>query len=104
MSFDTSRVANKWQGYLPSNYRSYWSHVWNSTQSGKEVAFIWSIWQKVVIVNEWRACITHVSISKQFIFYLPNTSELIKHNIWECIQARKEMVVDDFHHAQTLWG
>ena len=43
---DTTRAADKWQGYLSGNYKFYWSQVWNPMRSGKEAAFIWSIWHK----------------------------------------------------------
>ena len=85
----SSRVADKWQGYLPGNYRFQWSQVWDSNRSSKEAAFIWSIWHKAVAVNEWRARIAPASISKQCIFCLPNTSESVKHKFWDCIQARR---------------
>ena len=49
-----TRAADKWQGYLPGNYRFQWSQVWDPLRSGKEAAFIWSIWHKAVAVNEWR--------------------------------------------------
>ena len=86
---DTTRAAHKWQGYLPGNYKFYWSQVWDPLQAGKEAAFIWSIWHKAVAVNEWRARIAPVSISKQCPFCLPNTSESVKHKFWDCIQARR---------------
>ena len=82
-------VAEKWQGYLPANYRFYWSQVWDPLRAGKEATFMWSIWHKVVAVNEWRAKIAPASISKQCPFCLPNTSESIKHKFWDCIQARR---------------
>ena len=85
----TSRAADKWQGYLPGNYRFQWSQVWDPLRSGKEAAFIWSIWHKAVAVNEWRARIAPASISKQCVFCLPNTSESVKHKFWDCIQARR---------------
>ena len=86
---NTTHAAEKWQGYLPGNYRFYWSQVWNPLRSGKEAAFIWSIWHKAVAVNEWRARIAPASISKQFVFCLPNISESVKHKFWDCIQARR---------------
>ena len=83
------RVAEKWQGYLPANYRYYWSQVWDPLRAGKEAAFLWSIWHKAVAVNEWRAKIAPAFISKQCPFCLPNTSESVKHKFWDCIQARR---------------
>ena len=83
-----NNAVDKWQGYLPRNYKFYWSQVWDPLQARKEVAFMWSIWHKAVAVNERRARITPASISKQCIFYLPNTSELVKHKFRDCIQAR----------------
>jgi hypothetical protein len=38
-----TRARDKWQGYLPGNYRFFWSQVWDPLRVGKEVAFIWSI-------------------------------------------------------------
>ena len=64
----STRAADKWQGYLPGNYRFPWSQVWNPLRAGKEAAFIWSIWHKAVVVNEWRTRMASVSISKQCIF------------------------------------
>jgi hypothetical protein len=86
---DITRVGDKWQGYLPDNYRFLWSQVWDPLHSGKEAVFIWSIWHKAVAVNEWRARIAPASISKQCIFCLPNTSESVKHKFWDCIQAHR---------------
>ena len=84
----TTRAGDKWQGYLPGNYRFHWLQVWDPLRSGKEAAFMWSIWHKAVAVNEWRARIAPASISKQCVFCLPNTSESVKHKFWDCIQAR----------------
>ena len=84
-NLDTTRAAKIWQGYLLGNYKLFWSHVWYSLQSGKETTFIWSVWYKVVAVNEWKARIAPTFISKQCVFYLPNTSESVKHKIWDCI-------------------
>ena len=36
-----TRAADKWQGYLPGNYKFYWSEVWDPLCAGKEAAFIW---------------------------------------------------------------
>ena len=77
-------------GLPPGKYRFYWSQVWDPLRSGKEVAFIRSIWHKMVDVNEWRARIPPVSISKQCVFCLPNTSESVKHKLWDCIQASRQ--------------
>ena len=69
---------DKRQGYLLGKYKFYWSKVWDSLQSDKETAFTWSIWHKVVEVNEWKVCITPTSICKQYnVFFgcLPNTNE-----------------------------
>jgi hypothetical protein len=85
----STRARDKWQGYLPSNYRFFWSQVWDPLRSGKEAAFMWSIWHKAVAVNEWRARIAPASISRQCVFCLPNTSESVKHKFWDCIQARR---------------
>ena len=48
-----SRVANKWQGYVPHYYCFNWSHVWASARSGKEFAFMWYVWHKAVAINKW---------------------------------------------------
>lgn len=61
---DTTRAAVKWQGYFLGNYWFYWSQVWDLVHFGKEAVFMWFIWRKAVVVNEWRACITSTSISK----------------------------------------
>lgn len=61
--------------------------------------------KKTVAVNEWRACIALVSISKQCGFCLANTSESGKHKFWDCIQARRVWIyMGHFHHARTLRG
>ena len=60
----TTRLADKWQGYFLGNYKFYWSQVWKPLRSGKEAAFMWSIWHKAVAVNEWRARIAPASTSK----------------------------------------
>ena len=85
----TTRAGEKWQGYLPGNYRLYRSHVWDPLRSSKEAAFMWFIWHKVVAINEWRAQIAPAFISKQCLICLPNTSESIKHKFWDSIQARR---------------
>jgi hypothetical protein len=85
----TTHATYKWQGYSLSNYRFHWSQVWDLLRSGKETAFMWSIWHKVVDVDEWRVYIAPASISKQCVFYLLNTSESVKHKLWDCIQARR---------------
>ena len=46
-----TRAAEKWQGYLPSNYRFHWSQVWDPLRSDKEAAFMWPFWHKAVAVN-----------------------------------------------------
>lgn len=63
-----TRAAEKWQGYLPSNYRFYWSQVWDLLCLGKEATLMWFIWHEVVAVNEWRTRIAPTSISKQCPF------------------------------------
>ena len=85
----TNHVADKCQGYIPRNYKFYWSQVWDPLRLGKEANFTWSIWHKVVAVNEWRAQIASISIYEQCIFCLPNTSEAVKHKLWDYIQARR---------------
>ena len=82
-------AANNCQGYLPGNYKLYWSQVWDPLRSRNEAAFMWFIWHKVVAINEWRAYIALVSISKQCVFCLLNTNESIKHKFWGCIQPRR---------------
>jgi hypothetical protein len=47
------------------------------------------MWHKVVDVDEWRVYIALASISEQCVFYLLNTSESVKHKLWDCIQARR---------------
>ena len=63
-----TRAANKWQGLLHGNYRFYWSQIWDPQRPGKEVAFIWSIWHKAVVVNEWRARIAPATIPSNVDF------------------------------------
>ena len=36
----STHAMDKWQGYLPGNYKFYWSQVWDPLRSGKEAAFI----------------------------------------------------------------
>lgn len=60
----TTRMVDKWQGYLPGTYRLYWSQLWDPLRAGKESTFMWFIWHKTVIVNEWRGRIAPISISK----------------------------------------
>ena len=48
-----------------------------------------SIWHKAVVVNEWRVHIALTTISKQCVFCFPNTSESSKHDLWDCIQAKR---------------
>lgn len=50
-----TKASDKWQGYLPCNYKFYWSQVWDPARFGNEAEFMWSMWHKVVVVNEWRA-------------------------------------------------
>ena len=85
----STHAGDKWQGYLPGNYKFYWSQIWDPFRVGKETAFIWSIWHKAIAVNEWRARITPTSLSKQCVFCLPHTSEFVEHKFWDCIQARR---------------
>ena len=80
-----NNATEKWQGDLQRNYKFYWSPVWDPLQAWKEASFMWSAWHKAIAVNEWRACIAPISISKQCIFCLPNTGESIKHKLWDCI-------------------
>ena len=92
-----------------------------SLRSGKETAFKWFIWHKALAITEWRVCIAHASISKRRIFCLPNTSKSIRHELWDCIQARRAQRwatfimhelcgvrrtgnCDSFHWKQALFG
>ena len=50
---------------------------------------MWSIWHKVVAMNEWRACIAPASTPKRCVCCLPNTNESDKHKFWDCIQAQR---------------
>lgn len=79
------RETNKWQMCIMRYYKFYESQVWDLACFGKEA----TIRHKVITVNEWRACIAPACISKQCGFFcLPTISESIKHNFWDCIQAR----------------
>lgn len=66
-----TQAVGKWQSYFLGNYRFYKSQVWDPTGPNKETPFVWFIWHKAMVVNEWRAHITPTSISKQCI-YLPS--------------------------------
>ena len=44
-------------------------------------------------MNEWRARIARDSIFEQCVFCLPNMSKLVKHKLWDCIQARQDIIV-----------
>lgn len=46
---------------------------WDPLLYGKEVIFIQSIWHKAVVVDEWKACISPASVSKERVFCVPNT-------------------------------
>ena len=48
-----------------------------------------STWSRAIAVNEWRARIALTFISKECVFYIPNTRETIKPKIWDCIQTRR---------------
>lgn len=48
-----------------------------------------TIGKRLAKIKELSARIGPASISKQGVFCLPNTSELVKHKLWNCIQARR---------------
>ena len=99
----TTRTAEKWQGYLLGNYKFYWSQVWDPLRTGKEAAFIWSIWHKAVAVNEWRANIALASISKQYFF--ASRTLVSQSNINLGLHPSKMgMEMGHIHYARTLRG
>ena len=67
-----TRAAKKWQCYLFSNYRFQWSQVYDPLRSGKEAAFIWSIWHKVekCSKNDMVAFATQSTLITQFAFIM----------------------------------
>jgi hypothetical protein len=50
-------VEKRWPELLPSTFKMKWSHSWDKHCSKKEVGFISAIWNKVVVVNMWRAIV-----------------------------------------------
>jgi hypothetical protein len=49
-------MAVKWVGDLPPTYApTKWREVWNKNRSQKEASFLWSVYQKAIAVNYWRA-------------------------------------------------
>lgn len=73
--------------------------IWHiPMHSGKEFAFMWSIWPKVVEIYDWNACIAPASIFKQCKFCLPSTSKLVKHK-FEIAFKPGELEVGHFRHA-----
>lgn len=51
----TTRVVDECKGCLMRDCQFYWSKMWDLACFSVEVAFMWLIWHKVVMVNEWRA-------------------------------------------------
>lgn len=43
MILGITNAADKWQGYLLSDYKFYWTQVWDPAHSNKEAASMWSI-------------------------------------------------------------
>jgi hypothetical protein len=52
-------VEKRWFGLLPSCYRLKWNNTWHKYRNKKEASFIWAIWNKVVVVNMWKAKINN---------------------------------------------
>ncbi len=50
-----SRLANdKLRDLLQVQSKLTWPKVWHKERSRKEVAFMWSMWHKTIVVNTWK--------------------------------------------------
>jgi hypothetical protein len=76
----------KWAKLLPSNFKLKWSNTWDKQCSKKEVGFIWTIWNKPIVVNMWKP-IVDGSINKSYLL-CEFCNESILHRFWECKQAQ----------------
>ncbi len=59
-------VMKKWAKLLPSNFKLRWFNISNKHCSKKEVGFIWTIWNKPIVMNVWKA-IVDGSINKSYL-------------------------------------
>ena len=64
-------AADKWQGYVPGNYRFYWSQVWDFLRAGKDAAlcgpFSTKRWSST---NGERRLHRHLFLNNAFLVYL----------------------------------
>lgn len=59
-SWITTQVAlkkpfsNKWKNEIPPFTSPGWNLIWHKRKAQKEVALLWSVLHKVVVINEWQ--------------------------------------------------
>ena len=56
-------IPHKWWNENPLSTFSKWNIIWHKAKAQKEVAFLWTIIHKVVVINKWRGKIS-VEINK----------------------------------------
>jgi ABC-type glycerol-3-phosphate transport system permease component len=57
-------VKKRWAEFFPSNFKLKWSNTWDKHCSKKELSFIRTIWNKVVVVNVWVTIVDPVQLTK----------------------------------------
>ena len=82
-----SMVPHAWVERWRNGKDILWGITSFTSLHARKLPLMWPLWHKAILVNKRRACIARVFISKQYIFCLPNTSELVKHEFWDWIQA-----------------
>ena len=82
-----SMVPHAWVERWRNGKDILWGITSFTSLHARKLPLMWPLWHKAILVNKRRGCIARVFISKQYIFCLPNTSELVKHEFWDWIQA-----------------
>lgn len=96
----TPIALDKWQRLLTHIYQPRWAHIWDSKRASKEVAFIWSIWHHMVVVNRWQAKIL-ANIFAQCTYCLPFIQETLIPIFWDCIPT--DMAVGSSNPSWAQW-
>lgn len=80
-------IIAKWHGILAPNCKLKWGDVLDGSRNMKEIIFSWSIWNKSIAINTWRARFIE-DIDDKCHMCNDDTLETIQCRFWDCRVAR----------------
>ena len=80
-------ILNIWKNEIPPSNSPSWNLVWHKHKVQKEVAFLWMVFHKVVVVNEWRGRIS-ATMDKSCLHCGSYQVESVKQRFFNCPLAQ----------------